>query len=165
MEQFELAFWPHTAWPHTAWPHTAENYAHIHLQWFAAEDEGRTEEPTEHKLRKAREEEGSVVKSKELVDALVLLLPALALLFLAPGMLRTSVEMLRFFLSRATELDPVSDRFVYGQVLLYFCRLALPIISVALVAALAANIAQDIAQFGLHFTLKPLAFKFNKIIP
>ncbi|KKK78048.1 hypothetical protein LCGC14_2847490, partial [marine sediment metagenome] len=22
----------------------------IHLQWFAAEDEGRTEEPTEHKL-------------------------------------------------------------------------------------------------------------------
>ena len=28
----------------------------IHLQWFAAEDEGRTEDPTERKIRKAREE-------------------------------------------------------------------------------------------------------------
>ena len=28
----------------------------IDLQWFAAEDEGRTEQPSEHKLRKAREE-------------------------------------------------------------------------------------------------------------
>ena len=25
----------------------------IHIQWFAAEDEGRTEEPTEQKIRKA----------------------------------------------------------------------------------------------------------------
>ena len=28
----------------------------IDLQWFAAEDEGRTEEPSETKLRKARED-------------------------------------------------------------------------------------------------------------
>ncbi len=35
----------------------------VHLQWFAAEDEGRTEEPSEHKLRKAREE-GKVAKSR-----------------------------------------------------------------------------------------------------
>ena len=33
----------------------------IDLQWFAAEDEGRTEEPSEYKLRKAREE-GRVAK-------------------------------------------------------------------------------------------------------
>ena len=44
----------------------------IHLQWFAAEDEGRTEEPTEHKLRKAREE-GKVAKSVELSSSLVIL--------------------------------------------------------------------------------------------
>ena len=30
-------------------------FVHVHLQWFAAEDQGRTEEPTEHKIRKARE--------------------------------------------------------------------------------------------------------------
>lgn len=33
----------------------------IDLQWFAAEDEGRTEQPSEYKLRKAREE-GRVAK-------------------------------------------------------------------------------------------------------
>ena len=38
----------------------------IDLQWFAAEDEGRTEEPSETKLRKAREE-GRVAKSQELI--------------------------------------------------------------------------------------------------
>ena len=45
------------------------------LQWFAsAEEEGRTEDPTEHKLKKAREE-GRVAKSTEISGALVLLLP------------------------------------------------------------------------------------------
>ena len=37
----------------------------IDLQWFAAEDEGRTEEPSEIKLQKARKE-GRVAKSNEL---------------------------------------------------------------------------------------------------
>jgi hypothetical protein len=37
-------------------------FAGMHLQWFAAEDEGRTEEPSEHKIKKAREE-GRVAKS------------------------------------------------------------------------------------------------------
>ncbi|MBQ1661862.1 MAG: hypothetical protein II054_05125, partial [Treponema sp.] len=35
----------------------------IDLQWFAPEDEGKTEEPSEHKLRKLREE-GRVAKSQ-----------------------------------------------------------------------------------------------------
>ena len=44
----------------------------IDLQWFAAEDEGRTEAPSEHRLRKAREE-GRVPKSQELNSSLVLI--------------------------------------------------------------------------------------------
>ena len=35
------------------------------LQWFAAEDEGKTEEASEQKLRKARKE-GRIAKSQEL---------------------------------------------------------------------------------------------------
>ena len=60
----------------------------IPLQWFAAEDEGRTEEPTEHKLRKAREE-GKVAHSAELTSSVVLLFAAAAVGFLATSMLRT----------------------------------------------------------------------------
>ena len=52
----------------------------IDLQWFAAEDEGRTEAPSEHRLRKAREE-GRVPKSQELNSSLVLIVTVLVLLF------------------------------------------------------------------------------------
>jgi flagellar biosynthetic protein FlhB len=130
------------------------------LQWFAAEDEGRTEEPSEYKIRKAREE-GRVAKSQELTGALVLLLPAIAILILAPSMLGTCVEMLRFFFLRAAELDPVKDRIVAEAFFRYFIRLALPVVTVSVAAAVFANIVQT----GPLFTTKPLAPNFSKIIP
>ena len=132
----------------------------IDLQWFAAEDEGRTEEPSEYKIRKAREE-GRVAKSQELVGALVLLMPALAIFFLGPSMLRTSVEMVRFYLARSTELDPTQDGIVVRAFFAYFIRLALPIALVAMITAIFANVVQT----GLLFTTKPLVPKFSKILP
>ncbi|MDR3248700.1 MAG: flagellar biosynthesis protein FlhB [Treponema sp.] len=132
----------------------------IDLQWFAPEDEGRTEDASEYKIQRAREE-GRVAKSQELVGALGLFLPALLLVFIAPYMLRTCVEMLRFFLLRATELDPVRDRMVAGIFFSYFVRLTLP---VALVA-MAAGIFSNLIQTGFIFTTKPLVPDFTKIIP
>jgi flagellar biosynthetic protein FlhB len=130
------------------------------LQWFAAEDEGRTEEPTEYKIRKAREE-GRVAKSQELIGALVLLLPALAIFFLAPYLLRTCVEMLRFFFLRAVELDPVKDRIILGAFFSYLIRLLLPIVTVAVAAAIFANLV----QVGFLFSTKPLVPDFSKVLP
>jgi flagellar biosynthetic protein FlhB len=130
------------------------------LQWFAAEDEGRTEEPSEYKIRKARED-GRVAKSQELTGALILLLPALAILFLAPSMLRTCVEMIRFFFSRAVELDPVKDRIIARAFFSYLTRLALPIAAVSMAAAVFANLVQT----GPLFTTKPLVPDFSKIVP
>jgi flagellar biosynthetic protein FlhB len=130
------------------------------LQWFAAEDEGRTEEPSEYKIRKAREE-GRVAKSQELIAALGLLFPALAILFLAGYMLRTCVELLRFFFLRIGELDPVKDRIVAGVFFSYFVRLALPIALTAFAAALFSNMIQT----GLLFSVKPITPDFSKIIP
>ena len=130
------------------------------LQWFAAEDEGRTEEPSEYKIRKAREE-GRVPKSQELVGALVLLMPALAILFLAKTMLKTCVEMVRFFLERAVELDPTKDPIVARAFFSYFIKLALPIMLVAVFTAVFANVVQT----GFLFTTKPLTPNFSKILP
>ncbi|MDR1073388.1 MAG: flagellar biosynthesis protein FlhB [Treponema sp.] len=142
-------------------PDALSAFPRIHLQWFAAEDEGRTEEPSEYKIRKAREEEGRVAKSQELIGALVLLIPGVTLLFLAPFMLKTFVEMIRFFLSMATEMDPIKDRRIAGIALLYFIKLCLPIIVIAMVAAIFANMV----QVGFLFTTKPLTPKFSKILP
>jgi flagellar biosynthetic protein FlhB len=132
----------------------------IDLQWFAAEDEGRTHDPTEVTYRKAREE-GRVAKSQEFISALVLLLPAVAIFFLAPFMLRTCVEMLRFFFTRINEMDPVNDRVVAGVFFNYFIRLVLPILAVAVAAALFSNLV----QVGFLFTTKPLTPDFNRILP
>jgi flagellar biosynthetic protein FlhB len=136
--------------------------AAIHLQWFADDNEaeGRTEEPTEHKIQRLREE-GQVVKSQELTAALTLFLPALMLLFVAPSMLRTCVEMLRFFFLRAVELDPVQDGIVAEAFFRYLARLALPILVVAVFSALFSHLVQT----GPIFTTKPLAPDFTKVIP
>ena len=135
-------------------------FPQIDLQWFAAEDEGRTFDPTETTYRKAREE-GRVAKSQELIAAIGLLLPALTLIILAPGMLRTCAEMLRFFFSRAAEMDAVHDRTVAGIFIIYFARLVWPILAIAIVAGLFSNIV----QVGFMFTSKPLTPDFTKIIP
>ena len=130
------------------------------LQWFAAEDKGRTFEPTEATYRRAREE-GRVAKSQELIAALGLLLPALTIILLAPSMLRTCLEMLRFFFTRVNDLDPITDRvsaLVFGN---YFIRLALPILIVAMVTALVSNMV----QVGFLFTSKPLEPNFSKVLP
>jgi flagellar biosynthetic protein FlhB len=130
------------------------------LQWFAAEDEGRTHDPTELTYRKAREE-GRVAKSQELIAALGLLLPAITIIFLAPGMLRTCTEMLRFFFTRINELDPVNDKVAAGIFFRYFVRLALPIMAVAVAAGLFSNLIQT----GFLFTTKPLEPDFSRILP
>jgi len=130
------------------------------LQWFAAEDEGRTFEPTEQTYRKAREE-GRVAKSQELIAALGLLLPAIMIFILAPGMLRTCAEMVRFFFTRAGEMDVLTNRAVVGIFFNYFTRLVLPILAIAMVAALFSNLV----QVGFLFTTKPLTPDFNKILP
>jgi flagellar biosynthetic protein FlhB len=134
----------------------------IDLQWFAKpEDEGRTEKPTEQKLRRARTEEGRVPKSQELTAALGLLFPSLCLLFLAPSMLRTCVEMVRFFFTRATEWDAAQDRVIAFVFARYFLQLALPLMIVGLVAGVFGHLVQS----GFIFTTKPLKPDFSKIVP
>jgi len=130
------------------------------LQWFAAEDEGRTHEPTEATYRRAREE-GRVAKSQELVAALGLLLPAIAIIFLAPWIFRNCVEMLRFFFTRLNDLDPITDRLTAVIFVNYYLRLALPVLAIAVVAALFSNIV----QVGFLFSSKPLEPDFSKVLP
>jgi len=132
----------------------------MHLQWFAAEDEGRTFDPTETTYRKAREE-GRVAKSQELISALGLLLPAISIIFLAPWILKTCAEMLRFFFTRINELDPLTDSFTSRIFIRYYLRLALPVLLVSIAAAVFSNML----QVGFLFTTKPLEPDFSKVLP
>jgi len=137
----------------------------IDLQWFSDDNDedapGKTEQPTEHKLKKLREE-GQVVKSQELVGAIGLLLPGILLLFFAPSMFRTCVEMVRFFFLRAIELDPTKDAIITGNFINYFIRLAAPVLIIAFISAVFSNLV----QLGSYlFTTKPIMPKFSKALP
>ena len=132
----------------------------MHLQWFAAEDEGRTEEPTEHKIRKAREE-GKVAKSAEVASSVVLLFAIITLAILGPYYVRTLREMVSFFLGKAGEARGPADGTLFPAFLNYFIRLLLPIASVSFFAAVLGNIV----QFGFLFSVKPITPDLNRIMP
>ncbi len=136
-------------------------YKKIDIQYFAsAEDEGRTEKASEHKLRKAREE-GRVPKSQEIAGALVLLLPVACLLILAPWIYRNCLEIVTFYISNSCTMA-LNDPAVYIVFYEYFAKILLPIFGVAIVAAISGNIIQT---KGLMFTPKAIAPKFDKLIP
>jgi len=132
----------------------------VHLQWFAAEDEGRTEEPTEHKLRKAREE-GKVAKSGELSSSLVILFGIATLGLISSYFLKNVMSMLRFFLQHSTELDITTDGGLMPAFYNYFFKLTLPVLLVAFVAAFLGNVV----QVGFLFSTKPITPDLDRIVP
>lgn len=133
----------------------------IDLQWFAsAEEEGRTEEPSEHKLRKAREE-GRVAKSTEVNGALVLLLPVIAIIILAPWIFNSCVEIIKFYFDRCVSAE-LTDSALVAAFYNYFIKLVLPIGLTAMVAGVIGNIVQT---KGFLFSTKPIEPKFSKILP
>ncbi len=134
--------------------------AAMHLQWFAAEDEGRTEEPTEHKIQKARED-GKVAKSQDVSSAIVLLFSVVALLLLGRYLLSNSVEMVGYYFIQSTEIDITSDSTLVRSFLNYFIRLALPVAMIAAAAAILGNVV----QVGFLFTTKTITPDFNRVAP
>jgi flagellar biosynthesis protein FlhB len=132
----------------------------ITLTWFAAEDEGRTEDPTEHKIRKARED-GKVAKSTEFSAAIVLLVPILFLALLSSYTFSTMLDMLHYFFTISTQPNVLDDGMLLPIFLGYAMRLTLPIFGIAFLSALMANLL----QVGFLFTTKPITPDLNKIVP
>lgn len=137
------------------------NFPIIPLQWFAsAEDEGRTEKPSETKLRKAREE-GRIPKSQELTGALVMLIPVLVIIMIAPWLLTGFVQIIRFYIERCISSE-LTDPALAIEFFYVILRMVLPITLSAMVAAVAGNIIQN---KGFIFTTKKIEPKFSNIVP
>ncbi len=127
---------------------------------MAAEDEGRTEEPSEYKLEKARKE-GRVPKSQEISGALVLLFCVIVLIFLSKWFLSQFISIFTFYFSQASTYNirnPILLSFFYDV----FIKCVLPISIISVIAAIAGNIIQT---KGFIFSLKPIEIKFSKIVP
>ncbi|MBS7261739.1 MAG: EscU/YscU/HrcU family type III secretion system export apparatus switch protein [Treponema sp.] len=127
---------------------------------MAAEDEGRTEEPSEYKLEKERKE-GRVAKTQELAGSLVLLFTVLLLFILGKRIFNNCAEIMIFCFNQAHEKDPVNGN-LWEAFLNFFLRIILPMGVVSFIAALAGNIIQT---RGFLFSWKPIEPKFSKILP
>ncbi len=150
---FDSSFFP-------PWRTSSESVFSWDLQRFAAEDEGRTEDPTEAKIRKAREE-GKVAKSQDITAAVILLLPMVAIAILAGFMWQTFAEMLKYYFGQAVVAKPTLEGAVSANFFGYLAKLLGPVLGVALVAAVGANLL----QVGALFTAKPLKPDFTRIVP
>lgn len=136
------------------------SFEYIDLQWFAAEDEGRTEEPSEIKLQKARKE-GRVAKSNELNSALVFLFVIIVLVMLGPWILRKLQQIIVYYFMRCTDSEVNNPQFAAA---FYHCFLiiVLPVALLGSIAGIAANIIQN---RGFLYSTKPIEPNFSKILP
>ncbi len=127
---------------------------------MAAEDEGRTEQPSEYKLEKARKE-GRVAKSQEISGALILLLCVVTIVFLSKWLFSEIVTIFKFYFTQCSTYDVKNPSFLpaFFDV---FIKCVLPIGLISAISAVAGNIIQT---RGFIFSLKPIEPKFSKIVP
>ncbi|MBN1899288.1 MAG: flagellar biosynthesis protein FlhB [Spirochaetes bacterium] len=138
-----------------------ELYLKINLQLFAApEDEGRTEEPTEKKIREAREK-GKVAKTTELASALVLLIGFFVLAIFASNLFYGFLAFMRSIFDNLDTMDFTFGNFrqIATDGLIQFAKLAGPLLVISMIIAFVA----DVVQVGFKFTLHPLKPEFSKI--
>ena len=130
------------------------------LQLFAAEDEGRTEEPTEKKLREAREK-GQVAKTVELPQAIVVIFGFMVILIFGSWIFDIIARLTKYYLSSFSRLH-MTERSLYREFIAITFesgKILLPIF----VASVAAAIIGNIVQVGFQFSAHPLKFDLNKI--
>lgn len=123
----------------------------------------KSEEPTPHRLREAREK-GQVAKSKEITVAIVLLSSYFLFRFMGSFMWGELTSMGRSILSAIPQATEFSYSFA-GYILLLgirgFAFTMAPIFGIAFVAALIA----EALQTGFMFSIDPLTPKIERISP
>jgi flagellar biosynthetic protein FlhB len=125
----------------------------LDLQFFAAEDDGRTEDPTESRKRKAREE-GKVPKSQDMSSAIVLLVVFWTLAFFGTSMVEGFREAFTYCIDNMYTIDVSTNslRSLFFQFVLLFIKIMAPIFIVAILIGIATNVM----QVGFLFTWKPI---------
>lgn len=145
-------------------PHFAginKEIALFSLVLLAAEDEGRTEEPTERRREKEREK-GRVPKSPEIPQALVILGALLILFFTASWVLGRIVGLIRLYVGNFHSLGGIDQSSLTKLFVFLTKETAYILIPVFLVAMLFAIIG-NVVQTGFIFSLHPLKPDFSRI--
>ncbi len=122
----------------------------------------KTEQPTDRKLQKAREE-GDAPKSQEISGWFTLAAGLAVFAFMAPSVSSDLARILSLFLARPHEMS-----LDVGSALDLAASTGLRLVAIlglAFLALMAAAIAGNLVQTGLMFTPKKLAPKLDKLNP
>lgn len=130
----------------------------LDLQLFAAEDDGRTEDPTEKKLREAREK-GQVAKTQELPQAVVVIVGCLVIFIFSSWIYDSLAGITRHYLTgfAGKEITMRNIRFEFFMLMFESGKILLPLFAAVFFSAIAAEASQ------VGFQMSPLKFDWNKI--
>ncbi|HPF06022.1 MAG TPA: flagellar biosynthesis protein FlhB [Spirochaetota bacterium] len=130
------------------------------LQLFAAEDEGRTEEPTEKKIREAREK-GQVAKTMEYPQAVVVLAGCLIIFVFSSWMFDSLALIIKYYYSSFSKIS-FSERNIKIELLKLILESGKLLLPVFIAANMGAIIA-EISQVGFQISTHPLKLDWSKI--
>lgn len=126
-----------------------------------ADDQEKTEEPTDKKIEDARKE-GNVPKSQDASGVITLFVAILALLMLFPFMSKHMVFLFQYYFSLIGM--PLDKLFMIDIAIVTIREFLFIILPLAIAVAVAGVIAA-MAQFGFLFTTKAIMPDFKKIDP
>ena len=135
-------------------------FDHVHLQWFAEADDGRTEPPSALRMRNVRET-GQGPHSPELTAALVLLWGVTALALLGSSLVATTGEMMRHFLAGAGTAEVPEPAAIAPTAFGYVARLAPPVAAAGVAGALLGNLVQG----RLRAATRPVVPDLSRVVP
>lgn len=124
-----------------------------------ADEEEKTEEPTEKKLQDAKNE-GNVPKSMEVTGAAILLFGSVYLLFFSSFSL---LEIKKLMLFSYGFIGEDMDSTVYSSIIMYVVTTLLKSLAPLFILVLILTLAMNWAQFG--FVATPLKFDLQKLDP
>jgi flagellar biosynthetic protein FlhB len=126
-----------------------------------ADDQEKTEEPTQKKIDDAREE-GNVPKSQDTSGVITLFVAILGLLMLFPFMAQHILLLFKYYFSLiGTHLDKI---LMIDIAIITFKETILIVMPLAIAVAVSGVVAA-LAQFGFLFTTKAIMPDFKKIDP
>ncbi|UER67462.1 flagellar biosynthesis protein FlhB [Borrelia sp. BU AG58] len=133
---------------------------YIPLNFFASEDEGRTELPTDQKKQKAREE-GQVLKSNE-INSVISLFVLLTVFFFMLSY--AAQDLISVFKWQASKLPEVMSISIYSLGFAYF-KAMFGYAMVFLLISFVVNFFVNVVQVGFLITFKPITPKWDRVRP
>ncbi|MEK6795605.1 MAG: flagellar biosynthesis protein FlhB [Spirochaetota bacterium] len=133
------------------------------LSLFAADDEGRTEQPSDRKRRRAREEEGRVVNSIEINQTLSLGAGVAAIVLLLPYCITQVREYTVKTLSGIGKADAVITTQNYQSLFMDMGMVTFKVLGPLLIVPLIIGLLSNLAQTRFLFTSKNIKFDLKRI--